>query len=149
MASRVPLVLLPALLCDAELYRAQTEALSDVVLRAMALPREERFGSMTELVTALHDPAPKRARRRRRFIFAAVLLLVLGGIGIAVLTHRPAGNAAKRVLIGEFVNRTGGPELAPVADIATDYIARGLAATRLLDEVFDSRAEPIDLKHGN
>lgn len=30
MAARVPLVLLPALLCDGELYRAQTEALADV-----------------------------------------------------------------------------------------------------------------------
>ena len=40
-----------------------------------------------------------------------------------------------------FENRTGDASLDPVGDIATDYIARGLAATQLMHDVYDARTE--------
>ena len=43
-------------------------------------------------------------------------------------------------MVGGFENRTGDSALAPIGDIAADYIARGLATTRLLKDVYDARA---------
>ena len=43
-------------------------------------------------------------------------------------------------MVAGFDNRTGDSTRAPIGDIATDYIARGLAETRLLHEVYDLRA---------
>jgi hypothetical protein len=125
------------------------ETLSDIVSRAMALPREDRFSSMTELAAALREPTWQRSRRRWIVIAALALLVITGAAVTAVLIRHSTGGNSKRVLIGEFINRTGGIELAPLGDIATDYIARGLAATRLLDEIFDARSEPVELKRGN
>jgi tetratricopeptide (TPR) repeat protein len=47
---------------------------------------------------------------------------------------------ARRVVVAVFANKTGDPSLDPLGDITADYLARGLADTRLV-EVIDARAE--------
>lgn len=57
MAARVPLVLLPALLCDAELYRAQLDALGDVADAQVIVATES---SLARSAQAVLDQAPPR-----------------------------------------------------------------------------------------
>jgi tetratricopeptide (TPR) repeat protein len=68
--------------------------------------------------------------------------------GGMLLTRRVAGPAAapdpKGVVVAGFENRTGDRTLDPVGDIASDYIARGVAATGLLHDVYDSRAATLE-----
>src|SRR2546425_3623944 len=52
MATRVPLVLLPALLCDADLYRAQTDALGDVADARVIVATEPSLARSAQVVLA-------------------------------------------------------------------------------------------------
>ena len=65
-----------------------------------------------------------------------------------LLTRRwrrpPSTPDPKGVVVAGFENRTGDRTLDPVGDIAADYIARGLAATGLLHDVYDSRAATLE-----
>ena len=69
---------------------------------------------------------------------AAALLVVAAAV--AFLPGRLAHLDPTRLVVGGFENRTGDSTLAPIGDIAADYIARGLATTQLLQEVYDARA---------
>ena len=56
---------------------------SDVVRRAMARPKAERFPSMQELLVALrNEPAPKSSRAL--FVYSALGVIVLGLLGTAL-----------------------------------------------------------------
>jgi pimeloyl-ACP methyl ester carboxylesterase len=50
VAARVPLVLLPALLCDADLYRAQIDALADVADSRVIVASESSLARSAEVV---------------------------------------------------------------------------------------------------
>jgi len=56
VAARVPLVLLPALLCDAELYRAQLDALGDIADARVIVASESSLARSAEVVLAQAPP---------------------------------------------------------------------------------------------
>jgi tetratricopeptide (TPR) repeat protein len=66
--------------------------------------------------------------------------LAVFGAALAFLPRHLVTFDPKRIVVAGFENRTGDSALAPVSDIAADYIARGLAATGLVHEVYDARA---------
>jgi TolB-like protein len=125
-----------------------------VVAKAMAQSPADRFATADQFRKAVVDQgadgaaagrtsSPRAARGRPRRLFwmaTGASALVVVASGIAFLPRHPAGLDPRRVVVAGFENRTGDPALGPVGDIATDYIARGLAATRLLHDVFDARA---------
>jgi tetratricopeptide (TPR) repeat protein len=84
------------------------------------------------------DPLPRR--RRLLWMSAGAATVAMVGAALAFLPRRMVDLDPKRVVVAGFENRTGDSALAPVGDIAADYIARGLAATRLLHDVYDARA---------
>jgi tetratricopeptide (TPR) repeat protein len=79
-------------------------------------------------------------RRRLLWMAGGAAALALFGAALAFLPHAVVAFDPKRVVVAGFENRTGDSALAPVSDIAADYIARGLAATGLMHEVYDARA---------
>jgi DNA-binding SARP family transcriptional activator/TolB-like protein len=79
------------------------------------------------------------------------LAIAAGAIALGLVTalfaiRSRAGNHLdpKRVLVAVFENRTGDSTMAVLGDITADYIARGLAGTRLVNEVIDARTESRD-----
>jgi serine/threonine-protein kinase len=119
--------------------------------RAMASNPAERFAGASELRDALAGrgtgPQPEAAselsrvpgRRRLVWMAAGAAALAIAGTAVAFLPHGATGSSSKRVVVAGFENRTGDSALAPVGDIASDYIARGIAATRLMQDVYDVR----------
>ncbi|HEY8166567.1 MAG TPA: hypothetical protein VIF83_13520, partial [Gemmatimonadaceae bacterium] len=78
-------------------------------------------------------------RLSRALILAAVLLAV-AITGFTIIHFREPSLAPKRVVVGHFENRTGDSSLGVLGDIADDYVARGLAETRMVD-VIDARGK--------
>ena len=56
MAARVPLVLLPAMLCDGELYRAQLDALAEVADTRVVVASESTLGKSADVVLRQAPP---------------------------------------------------------------------------------------------
>ncbi len=118
--------------------------------RALARDPAERFSSAAEFRDALAAPsgigpesaATIRLRWRPQLLWmaAGAAMLVIIGAAVAFLPRHTVNADPRQVVVAGFDNKTGDPALAPVGEIAADYIARGLAATRLLHEVYDSRA---------
>jgi len=110
------------------------------VARAMMADSNDRFPSAQELSRALDTPMQSaRATRRRPLVLGAVTVsLALVATLFTVLRPREPALDPKRVLVSHFENRTGDRSLDVLADIAGDYVARGLAETRLV-EVVDAR----------
>jgi serine/threonine-protein kinase len=124
--------------------------------RALSPNPSDRFSSAAEFRSALSLPivdpgasspaaaVPSRrsAPRRRQLLWmsAGAGALALVGTAVAFLPHRSPDSDPKQVVVAGFENRTGDSALASIGDIASDYIARGLVATRLLHEVYDARA---------
>ena len=129
-------------------------AVEQAVTRALAKSPADRFATAEQLAAALAPGEPAatvrlRRWRARRMTAVALGLLLVGAVvaGSAVLLRhwpraaRPAASAnARRVVVAVFQNQTGDPSLDPLGDIVADYLARGLAETRLV-EVIDARAE--------
>ena len=123
------------------------------VARAVAARPADRFATAGEFRRALgeettdghRDPPdavpPLPRPRRLAWMAAGAAALALLVSGIALFPQRRETLDPKRVLVAVFQNRTGDPTLDPVGEIATDYVARGLATTRLMQEVYDARAE--------
>jgi TolB-like protein len=113
------------------------------ISRAMSLDPEERFESAGDFIRALRSRFSIRLHSRAIMRTAAVLALV-AIISAPFLYRRKAEAPLRtRVLVGSFVNRTGDERLASLAEMTGDYVARGLAETRLL-EVIDSRTTRAD-----
>jgi hypothetical protein len=89
---------------------------------------------------------PSRIGQRALLIgLAAIALVATGGMLLTRRLGRPAAVPdPKGVVVAGFENRTGDSALDPVGDIAGDYIARGVAATGLLHDVYDSRAATLE-----
>jgi tetratricopeptide (TPR) repeat protein/TolB-like protein len=123
------------------------------LLRALAANPAERLASAADFRDALsastvmeaHTPASvppeSGAPRRPQLIWmgTGAATLVLIGAALAFMPRHTAKLDPRQVVVAGFENKTGDPALAPVGDIASDYIARGLAATRLMHEVYDVR----------
>jgi TolB-like protein len=130
--------------------------LDGVVGQALAARPDQRYPNATTFRDAL--AAPTRAAdtgptfrpatehpansppRRARWMLAGAAALLIVAAAVAFLPGRRAHLEPARLVVGGFENRTGDSTLAPIGDIAADYIARGLANTRLLQEVYDARA---------
>jgi TolB-like protein len=102
--------------------------------------------ALTASVATAKSPSavpPARASRRHQLLWmtAGAATLAIVAAAVAFLPRRTPSLDPKRVVVAGFENRTGDPALDPVGDIATDYIARGLASTRLMHDVYDARVE--------
>jgi TolB-like protein/tetratricopeptide (TPR) repeat protein len=133
-------------------------AVEQAVTRALAKSPADRFATAEKLAAALAPGEPAatvrlpRWRARRMTTVALGLLLVGAAVAGSALLLRQHPLAAppvvspdtRRVAVAVFANQTGDPSLAPLGDIVADYLARGLAETRLV-EVLDARAaQPRD-----
>ena len=124
--------------------------LDPVLAQALAGHPDQRFRSANALREALTAPAPDTGVRplrvrpvrpqRTRWMLAGAAALLAVGAALAFLPGRKSRLEPTRVVVGGFENRTGDSTLAPVGEIAADYIARGLATTLLLQDVYDARA---------
>ena len=130
-----------------EMLGAQSGGIPDWVGRALARATAhnpaDRFASAAEFRLALAEPAPE-PRRRLAWMAAGAVALTLVAAAAAFLPSRTARADPRKVVVARFENRTGDSALAPVGDIATDYMARGLAATRLMHDVFDLRVSALE-----
>jgi TolB-like protein len=129
--------------------------LDAVLARALAARPEERFPTVAEFRAALVPPVDlgglaspsARARGRSdrvRWMVAGALAFSVIGAAAAFLPGRLSHPDTKQVVVAGFENKTGDSTLAPVGEIAIDYIARGLAATGLLHDVYDARATALE-----
>jgi serine/threonine-protein kinase len=130
-----------------------------VLSRAIALNPAERYATAGEFRDALRPPfesalaepatparraamaaVPGTRRPQLLWMTAGAAALAIAGAAVAFLPRRTVSLDPKRVVVAGFENRTGDSTLDPVADIAADYVARGLAATRLMHDVYDGRS---------
>jgi hypothetical protein len=126
----------------------------DALARAIAANPADRYSRAADFRDALAGPrpeaasappmtpGPQRARMRRRQLLwmgAGAVALALVVAAAAFLPRRALHVDPKGVVVAGFENRTGDSTLAPISDIATDYIARGLANTGLMHAVYDIR----------
>jgi serine/threonine-protein kinase len=123
----------------------------DALHRALEPNPSARYATAGEFRDALAGPpnaagvrravtgAPLR-RRQLLWMTAGAAALAMAAAALAFLPRHHVVFDPKRVVVAGFENRTGDSALAPVGDIAADYVARGLAATRLMHEVYDARA---------
>jgi len=126
-------------------------AVETVLARALAPRPADRFADGAEFARALSSGEttsrmPSRLRRRALLVgLVAIALVASAGMLVARRWGHPAvAPDPKGVVVASFENRTGDSTLDPVGDIASDYIARGLAATGLLHDVYDSRAAALE-----
>ena len=133
------------------------EWLDRALARALARDPAERFAHAAEFRDALRGPtvtgiasdavaAVSGPSRRPRLVWmgAGAAMLALVGAALAFLPRHGPSADPKRVVVAGFENKTGDSGLGPVGEIALDYIARGLAATRLLHDVYDARATALE-----
>ncbi len=85
---------------------------------------------------------PAGGRRRRRVLWLSLALGVVG-LGAAaggwLLLPGRAGLQSGRVVVAPFDNRTGDASLAPLGEMAADWVAQGLSESGVV-EVADERA---------
>ncbi|HEU4523395.1 MAG TPA: serine/threonine-protein kinase, partial [Gemmatimonadales bacterium] len=125
----------------------------DALRRALAPAARDRFPNAAHFREALTERSslprlpepgaaatPPPARRRLLWMAGGAAALALFGAALAFLPPLVVSFDPKRIVVAGFENRTGDSTFAPVSDIAADYIARGLAATGLVHEVYDARA---------
>jgi tetratricopeptide (TPR) repeat protein len=127
------------------------EWLHPVLARATARDPADRFPSANEFRQALieprgsNEPRPARdSRRRLAWMAAGGAAVALVGAAVAFLPRSTASADPMRVVVAGFENRTGDSALATIGDIASDYVARGLAVTRLLHGVYDTRSSAME-----
>ena len=120
-------------------------AVESAVTRAMMSDPADRFASAGDLDRALTEPAAATPRRRRtpQRLMIATIAIVVAVTGFTILRSRGPRLSNHRVLVSHFDNRTGDRSLDVLGEMAADYVARGLAETRLV-EVIDARAESAD-----
>ncbi len=125
--------------------------LDAVAAKALAGHPDRRYPSAAAFRDALiapdSGPTPEQVpvvepagRARMRWMLAGAAALLLVAAALALLPSRLARMEPTRIVVGGFENRTGDSALASIGDIAADYIARGLATTQLLKDVYDARA---------
>ncbi len=130
-----------------EMLGAQSRDVPDWVARALARATArnpaDRFATASEFRQALAE-SPAEPRHRLAWMAAGAATLALVGTAVAFQPSRSAGADPHKVVVARFENRTGDSALGPVGDIATDYMARGLAATHLLHDVYDLRVSALE-----
>jgi DNA-binding SARP family transcriptional activator/TolB-like protein len=132
----------------------ETEALVEAVREAES---GERVAVVDGLRGSLGPEAPdestsgtswwRKSTSPRRVAVAIALAVVLVVLGLMTSRNRAAEPQgvdleSNRVLVGPFVNRTGDPEFDRLGQMASDWIARGLAETDLMRVVSVASLNP-------
>jgi len=122
---------------------AELEADPAPETRALAGAVRERVATLssnaTELAPLQTAAEPPEAagvphpRRRWLGVAAAAFGLAVVAAAVSLRAREPAPLNAKRVLVVPFANRTGDSTLDPLANLAADWITRGLALTGVLE----------------
>lgn len=100
---------------------------------------EQRDARATAPVaTASASAPPRRARVRRRWIVGVVVATALVAAGAVMLTRSTRPLSDQRVVVAPFEDETGDTTLAPLGDMAADWVAGELARTGLV-QVVDAR----------
>ena len=121
-----------------------------LIAKATAQDPDDRFATAEEFRRALLEPVGTREsgkpRRWRRvhWIAAGLSALAIGAAAVALYSARTPELDRQRVVVAGFENKTGDSTLVPIGDIASDYVARGLAATHLIHDVFDARTLALE-----
>ena len=130
---------LPAL---TTLREGVSAAVAAAVRQAMAAAPDQRFATAVDFRRALTAPpagpaVPARPKRRLAGRWAAAATVVVLGLAAAavLLPARGARLEATRVLVTSFENRTADSTLDVLGQMAGDYLARGLAATHLVEVI--------------
>jgi tRNA A-37 threonylcarbamoyl transferase component Bud32/tetratricopeptide (TPR) repeat protein len=115
------------------------------IARAMMPDPSDRFATAGELDKAFTAQVAKQFPRRRirQGVLLATLAIAVAATGFTMLRARGSRLSSHRVLVSRFENRTGDSSLDVLGEMADDYVARGLAETRLV-EVIDARTEVGD-----
>ena len=125
-AEMAPEKMVPAELAPPESYRSTTS--------------EQGADDAAPDRTASRAPARRRRRLSLRWVAAALVLAVVVAIaGRSLLPRAGVQTDQRRVVVATFENNTGDSTLAPLGDMAADWVATELARTGLVD-VVDSRA---------
>ena len=123
----------------AERLRIESRPAAAPAAAATAAPADEAYHS--EAAVVVHPPqatVAHRPRSRRWLPAAALLLIVVVGVGVAGgMLSRPHAPApvlsSHRIAAAVFENRTGRPDLADLGPLAADWIVRGVLETPLVD----------------
>jgi hypothetical protein len=102
--------------------------IDEVLRRALAVVPADRFATAGEFVRALHNPPRPHSHRVMRVGLVTGMLVILAGLGTLALRrwNAPATGPPSRLVVAEFVNRTGDRSLDPVGFMATDWLTEGL-----------------------
>ena len=129
------------------------EYLRRVVGRCLEKRPEDRFASAREALAALQTPSavavvspatPHTRRLSRRVVLAAVTVVGIAALGVAALvivrgrgatTAQAIAPDPRRILVVPFENMTGDHALDPVARLAADTVAGGLAEIKGVEVV--------------
>lgn len=111
----------------------------------------ERTAPAAASIPPVRHDGPPRARRRTLAIATVALIVTLGAIAFIptstrtmasiALVRRSAPLSPRRIVVAAFENRTGDSTLAPVGELAADWIARSLLEANF--EVVDPRTSAI------
>jgi len=128
------------------------EPLEDAVCTLLERDPADRFQSaqsFSEALSAARDGRVVEKRPGRRGIrlllvapAAAIVLLALSAAAV-LRSARSESIDTHRVLVALFENQSGDPSLDAIADVATDYVARGLTETRLISDVYDAHTQRL------
>jgi TolB-like protein/predicted Zn-dependent protease len=135
--------------------REVSQAIEQVVTKALAKVPADRFATAAQFALALRAPNLATGRAARHWIRTvlagsgvAILIAAGGALALAprsrlalvrtLLTRKAARLDARRVVVAPFDNETGDSNLARLGDMAADWITRGLNRTSVV-EVVDGR----------
>ena len=107
--------------------------------REAALPASERTDATAGVPVTSSVEAPARRPIRRRWVVGGALAAVaVVAVGAVMLTRSARPLSDQRVVVAPFEDETGDTTLAPLGDMAADWVAGELARTGLV-QVVDSR----------
>ena len=132
---------------EAGVVRPPDTTAAGIVRSEMAPPDTDRSSTIEQVAddaapdrTASRAPARPQRRLPWRWVAASlVLLAVIAIAGRSLLLRSGVQASQRRVVVATFENHTGDSTLAPLGDMAADWVATELARTGLVD-VVDSRA---------
>ncbi|HEY9427866.1 MAG TPA: BTAD domain-containing putative transcriptional regulator [Gemmatimonadaceae bacterium] len=132
---------------DASVVRLPEMSAAETMPRETAPPHSDRSSIIEQVsddtgLDRTASRAPARPQRSFPWRWAAAALVFVSLMAIAGHFFLPRAGAQanqRRVVVATFENHTGDSTLAPLGDMAADWVATELARTGLVD-VVDSRA---------
>lgn len=99
------------------------------VLDALATPS----GGMTPTMTIPVRPAQKQGSQKMIYAGVAIAVLAVAGFGASKVLSRPAVLDGNKVIVAPFQNKTGDAKFDQLSTLATDWVARGIVETGVVD----------------